>query len=437
MLHAMRTRGLQVDLGHFAKVEQEFTLEMERLEQEVSDIAGHYVNPGSGDQVSQFLFKELKLTQARPNFTVGGRESVENEVLVAIQHNHPVVAKLLLYKLYEKYRGTYARPIQRLAKRTKFGQWRVYPNLKDTRVPSGRFSCDEPNLLAQPNRTAQGRRLIEGFITDPGWVLLSVDESQIEPRTVAHRSQDPNMMGVYQNKEDIYSDFATAAFRLRDDRHQEGGKWHYPTVDKKAHRFPAKTCILASIYRVTNIGLLEQMPTLCQFCHQESAKHDASCLVFAPLWNEDNCQDLINSFYLKYGGIATMQRADDARVRAYGYTWDDWGRILHVAAVRSIHPWVVSAALREAGNMPIQGFACGTLKLVMAQVQQELTDVGMYGDVWYPLLPIHDEILSEVREDMAEEVGTYIADCFRQCVELRVPLDAEWATSPSWGTLVK
>jgi DNA polymerase-1 len=438
MLHAMRTRGLQVDLGHFATIEQEFTLEMERLTDEVSAIAGHYVNPGSGDQVSHFLFKEIGLKQARTAFTKSGdRESVENEVLVAIQHDHPVVAKLLLYKLYEKYRGTYARPIQRLAKRTAFGQWRVFPNLKDTRVPSGRFSCDEPNLLAQPNRTKAGRRLIEGFITDPGWVLLSVDESQIEPRTVAHRSQDPAMMAVYQQREDIYSDFATAAFALKDERHQVEGKWEYPTVDKKEHRFPAKTCILASIYRVTNTGLLEQMPTICEHCHQPSADHDPSCLLFKPLWNEDNCQDLINSFYLKYHRISAMQREDDKRVRQFTYTWDDFGRLLHVTAVRSVHPWVVSAALREAGNMPIQGFACGTLKLVMAQVQYELTEAGLYGDVWWPLLPIHDEILSEVREDMAEEVGAYIADCFKHCVELRVPLEATWATAASWGTLEK
>lgn len=439
MVHTMMERGIQIDPTHFERMAKTLTDDMARISDEVQAIAGHYINLGSGDQVSHFLFKELGLKQARQKLTKSkDRESVENEVLVAIQHVHPVVSKLLNYKEFEKLRGTYALPIPRLARRTSFGVWRLFPNLKTTRVPTGRFSCDNPNLLAMPNRTKRGRELLQGFITDPGWVILSVDESQIEPRTVAHRSQDPALMAVYQNREDIYSDFAIAAFSLPDTRHQdEKGKWQYPSVDKKEHRFPSKTCTLASIYRVTAIGLVEQMPVICKHCKRGGAEHDESCPQFEATWEEDNCQDIINSFYQKYYGITTMQREDDRRARKCAYVWDDWGRMMHTTAVRSVHEWVVSAALREAGNMPIQGFACGTLKLAMAQAHDELTDAGVLGDVYWPLLPIHDEILGEVREDYAADVGNYLADVFTNCVRLRVPLSAEWATAPSWGEIVK
>lgn len=439
MLHAMMTRGIQIDPDHFRQMERVLTDDMEQMTEEVKQVAGRYINLGSGDQVSQFLFKDLGIKQARQKFTKSGkRESVENDVLVAIQTEHPVVSKMLNYKEYEKLRGTYARPIPKLAKLID-GKWRLLPNLKDTRVPSGRFSCDEPNLLAMPNRTKRGRELLKGFITDPGWVMLSVDESQIEPRTVAHRSQDERLMGIYEEKEDIYSDFAIGAFKLDDRRHQdEKGKWQYPGVDKKQHRFPAKTCVLASIYRVTNKGLLEQMPVICRHCFADAAEHDAeTCPHFDPQWHEDNCQDIINAFYLRYGRISVMQRMDDERARKHTMVWDDWGRFLHVTAVRSIHPWVVSAALREAGNMPIQGFACGTLKLTMAAVMDDLIREKMYGGVWFPLLPIHDEILSECRADVAEEIGEHLTYRFKTCVELSVPLSAEWAQANTWGEIVK
>lgn len=440
MAHAMQTRGLQVDLSHFAKMETVLTQDMERITEEVRGIAGHYLNLGSPDQVSHFLFKELGLKQARSKFTpTGSRESVDKEVLVAVQHEHPAVAKIIEFKQIEKLRGTYVVPIPRLATKISHGIWRLFPHFKTTRVPSGRYAADDPNLLAMPNRTKRGREVCEGFITDPGWCYLSVDLSQIEPRTVAHRSEDPKLMEVYHNQEDIYSDFAIGAFRLPDKRFKDAEGWHYPGVDKKNHRFPSKTCTLASIYRVTSKGLVEQMPVVCTHCGVEAKDHQAeACLSgFRALWQEENCQDLINSFYLRYLRITNMQRMDDARAKRWAYIWDDWGRLMHTTAVRSVHPWVTSAALREAGNMPIQGFACGVFKLGMAESFDTLRAAQYYGDCWYPLLPVHDEILSECREDVAEEIGEHIAEVFRHTVRLRVPLDADYASAPTWGGIVK
>lgn len=438
MIHSMAQRGLQVDLDHFAKMERLLVDDMDRITEDVKAMTGHYVNIDSGDQVSDLLFKKLGLRQVRPKFTKSGdRESVENEVLVAIQHDHPVVPKLLNFKEYSKLKGTYVHPMPKLARRVRLGEWRMFPNFTTTRVPTGRFACKEPNLLAMPNRTARGREVCEGFITDSGWVYLSVDESQIEPRTVAHRSQDPALMSIYLNGEDIYSDFAIAAFHLPDTRYVDGDGWHYPGVDKKKHRFPAKTCILASIYRVTNVGLLEQMPTVCKHCFVESASHSSDvCPTFAPLWNEDNCQDIIHAFYKRYAGISEMQRMDDQRARKYGYVWDDWGRLCHGTGVRSVHEWVVQATLRELGNMPIQGFACGTLKLTMGQVQQDLESSGL-DELCHPLLPIHDEILFECRADVAEEMADLVESRFEQCVQLRVPIKASSAQSLNWGSLPK
>jgi DNA polymerase-1 len=435
MIAAMMQRGLRVDLSHFARMETILIDDMDRITEEVKQLTGYYINLDSGDQVSELLFKKLGLKQARPKLTKSGdRESVENEVLVAIQHDHPVVPKILNFKELSKLKGTYVSPMPKLARRVAHGEWRMFPNLGQNRVPSGRLNCKEPNLLAMPNRTARGRQICEGFITDEGWVYLSVDESQIEPRVVAHRSGDVGLRSIYFEEEDIYSDFAISAFRLPDQRHRDGTGWHYPGVDKKTHRFPSKTCILAAIYDVTNIGLLEQMPTVCKNCLKEATLHD--CEKFQPLWNEGNCQDILNAFYLRYPAITTMRARDHARARRYGYLWDEWGRILHVTAVRSVLEWVVSASLREAGNFPIQGTAQGTVKLVMAQVQDDLEEMSLL-DVCHPLLQIHDELLFECRADVADEIAAHVSHRFEHCVKLEIPIKASSAQSLTWGTLPK
>lgn len=440
MILHMCQRGLQVDLAHFARMEKVLVEDMDRITEEVKSLTGVYVNLDSGDQVSHLLFKVLGLKQARLKFTPSGdRESVENEVLVAIQHDHPVVPKILNFKELSKLKGTYVSPMPKLAKRTAFGVWRMYPKLGDTRVPSGRLNCKEPNLLAMPNRTPRGREVCEGFITDDGWEFLSVDESQIEPRVVAHRGQDPALMANYENEEDIYSDFAIFAFKLADTRYRDVEGWHYPGVDKKLHRFPSKTCTLASIYEVSNVGLLEQMPIVCKHCFKEATVHvseECPGPKFESLWGEDNCQDIINAFYQKYPGILTMRRQDHKRALKYGYVWDDFGRILHVVGVRSVLKWVVSAVLREAGNFPIQSTAQGTVKLTMAAVYDDMQAGGMF-DFAHPVLQVHDELLFEVRKDMREELAELVKWRFENCVRLTVPIKASAAWADSWGRLPK
>lgn len=437
MIARMSNTGLQTDLDHFAAMDRTLTDDMERNTEDVRSMTGYYCNLDSGDQVADLLFKKIGLKQARVKMTKSEkRESVEDEVLTAIQHDHPVVPKILEYKEFSKLRGTYVRPMPKLAQHVGFGVWRMMPKFTNTRVPSGRLSCKEPNLLAMPTRTERGREIRKGFIARPGWKYLSVDESQIEPRIAAHCSQDPGFISVYLNQEDIYSDFATAGFKLEDKRYKsESGKWKYPTVDDMEHRRPAKTCVLACIYDVTNVGLLEQMPIVCANCKLEATKH--TCNRFTPLWNENNCQDLLNAFYLKYPGILTDRKRNHRYAMRYAHIWDIWGRLLNVAAVRSSLDWIVAAALREVGNFPYQAGAQGTIKLTMAAVDDDFTYGGLYEEIVNPLLQVHDELLMECREDMVEEIGEHIKWRFETCVQLAVPIKANAVSAYNWGSLPK
>lgn len=440
MLCRMQQTGLQVDLSHFAKMDIKLTQGMEAITEEVKQLTGRYCNLDSGDQVADLLFKHLGIKQARVKLTKSGdRESVEDQVLTAIQHEHPVVGKVQDFKELSKLRGTYVRPMPKLARRVAFGVWRMFPNLKTTRVPSGRLACSDPNLLAMPARTDNGREVKEGFITRPGWKLVTIDESQIEVRIAAHRSKDPNLIRVYQNDEDIYSDYATGSFSLQDKRFYDEAahKWVYPTVDKLDHRRPSKTCVLAALYDVTAGGLLEQMPVICATCKKEATKHD--CGRFVSLWSENKCQDLLNAFYIQYPGIMRMRKMDHAYARKHGYVCDMWGRILHVAAVRSVLEWVVSAALREVGNFPMQAGSQGTIKLTMAAVDDDFDCAKMYGDVVNPLLQVHDELMFEAREDVAEEVASLVGYRFSTCVQFDtdVPIKTGWGMADNWGILEK
>jgi DNA polymerase-1 len=457
MISMMMEIGLPVNPDHFRRMGVGLDWDMERITEKVHSLTGYHINLNSPDQVSDLLFKKLGLKQIRPKFTKGGekkeaRESVEDEVLAAIQHTHEVVPLIQEFKHFSKLKGTYVEPILKLAKPRPTIPT-IYPNLGTTTVPSGRLNSWEPNLLAMPNRTARGRELCEGFIAPPGYVYVSVDESQIEPRLAAHLSLDENLIRIYENEEDIYSDFATKAFGLPDERWEcigfsnttKLGKvcdnkehishgWHYPTVHKKDHRFPAKTCTLASIYDVSPKGLLEQMPIVCATCGKEATKHD--CNNFVSLWDEAKCQKLITAFYTRYPGVMVDRKKNHAIAMKYGYVWDMWGRILHVQAVRCWLSWIVSAALREVGNFPYQAGAQGTIKLVMAIVHDEFVRDHIY-EICKPVLQIHDELLFLVKREFAQEIGELVAYRFENVCRLNVPIKAGVAIADTWGKLAK
>ena len=438
MIQSMRATGLMVDLSHFARMETELVRDMDNLTEQVHSMTGHYINLDSGDQVADLLFNKMKLKQARVKMTKSGdRESVEDEVLKAIQHEHPVVSLLQDYKELSKLLGTYVRPMPKLARRTKFGTWRMFPNLSHTRVPSGRLNCKDPNLLAMPTRTERGQEIRKGFIAEDGWCYLSVDESQIEVRVAAHRSGDENLIAVYEDEQDVYYDFATSAFKKEDKRYKDKDGWHYPGIDKNKERFPAKTCVLASIYDVTAGGLVEQLPVVCKHCSVGAKKHmEEGCSKFLAHWNENNTQDMINAFYLKYVGLMQMRKADHQTMMRKAMIWDDWGRILHVMAVRSVLEWVVSGALREGANFPIQSTAQGTVKITMGQVWEDLEEGGLL-EVAQPVLQVHDELLFVCREDVAEDIAKLVKYRFETCVQFRVPIKASSAIAANWGSLEK
>lgn len=418
-IEAATSIGIQVDVDHFHNLAHTFSLEMEEITENVRTQTGQYCNLGSPQQVSELLFKKLRLKQARKKLTTSGdRESSDSEVLDLIKHEHPVIPLILSHRECGKLKGTYCEPIIRYARKCSDNTFRLFQNFKHTRVPTGRYSMSEPNLLAIPARSERGRKIRNGFITKPGWKIVAVDMSQIEPRVAAHRCNSRQLIEIYENEADLYSEFALEAFKLDKTKYKnENGKWVYPAVHPDNHRFPSKTCVLASLYDVSAPGLLSQMP-------------------INKGWNEIKCQDLLNSFYLKFPEILQTRKIDHNRAKQHLMVWDMWGRILHTPGVKSALPYVVSESLRSLGNHPYQSGAAGILKLTMASTHALWEGCGLQ-EVIHPLLPVHDELIFETREDLASEWIATISREFEESVKLRVSIKCSGSSADNWGLLSK
>jgi DNA polymerase-1 len=404
MVTDMMANGMPTKPERFLALASEFGLHAEEAESEIAKLVGHYVNPASSKQVAELLFKTLRLRSRKKNKKTGD-DSTDQKYLEQMRGDHPVVGKILEWRKAKKLQTTYAEALPRLVD----SAGRIHPRIKTTRTSTGRLATAVPNLQNIPVRSKEGRAIRDCFIASPGCTFLSLDYSQIELRTLAHESRDPVMMEAYWNDEDIHSKTASLVFGI-------------PVADLHPynHRRPAKTCNFAVVYGITPEGLQDSLA-------REGADQS--------LWNLEKCTEFIAEWFKIYKGVRAYMQHQEEHARQHGYVKDLFGRIRRIPGVYSTIKSVVSGAIREAGNMPIQAGAQEIMKMAMADLTPVYRKWAAEGRVVRPIMQIHDDLLWEVEEGMVAEVYHVCKIMMENAVQLRVPVKADGKVGPVWGMM--
>ena len=128
-----------------------------RLEQEIYVDVGHEFNLGSPKQLEQVLFFELDLPKGRRTKT---GYSTDASVLEDLRPAHPMIDKLLEWRIYTKLRSTYVEALPSLIA----ADGRLHTTFHQAVAATGRLSSSDPNLQNIPIRTALGRRIRRAFV---------------------------------------------------------------------------------------------------------------------------------------------------------------------------------------------------------------------------------------------------------------------------------
>ena len=118
-----------------------------------------------------------------------------------------------------------------------------------------------------------------------------------------------------------------------------------------------------------------------------------------------------------------------ADAREIGYTETLYGRRRYIPELKSSNFNVRSGAERIALNTPIQGTAADLIKLAMIRVENALNE--KYPDAKL-LLQVHDELIVECPEGIAQEVAALVSREMENVASLSVPLTAEAKFGKSW-----
>lgn len=404
MLLDFERHGVLIDTAAAKRLGRTLDRTMEESAEETQRLAGKRFDVSSDEQYATILFEHLDLpTSGLKKTRKTQRPSVSAEELAKIEHLHPCISTRKTFKECQKLQGTYVRKLPRMLGR----DGRLRSDFLSTRTATGRLASKNPNIQNIPSRTAIGKEVKKLFVSQPGCLLVDLDYSQIELRCTAHVSGDPVMIDAYHRGDDLHWLTAEGVF----------GKPR-AELDKREHRLPCKTTNFSVIYGVTAAGLLSQLIA-------DGADRDH--------WDEPRTQDLIDGFGRTYERVPLMTEGFHQMCRDHKCVWDMWGRVRKLDAIRSVHEYVRSEALRQAGNMPIQGACAGLIKIAMPLVRELCLAFEAEGVICRPLMQVHDSLVFEVSE---EAVAYFIPEARRlmaSVAEWLVPIETSGDAGENWG----
>ncbi len=389
VLARMEEVGVKVDLDYLGEMARDLDKRIGVLETECYDLAGERLNLGSPTQLRVLLYEKLALKTKRRTKT---GLSTDARALVTLVDQHPFVSKLLEYRELSKLKNTYVDALPPLV---DADDGRIHTTYDQTVAATGRLSSTNPNLMNIPIRTELGRQIRRAFVPEDGHLLLSADYSQIELRVMAHLSQDPILLEVFANEEDVHTATACRIYDIDPD-----------DISTK-HR---------SVAKMVNYGLAYGMgaPGLAERLNVERVE----------------AEEIMDAYFEQFGGVADF--LDDVVKQAHrdGFTTTMFGRRRYLPELGSGNPRMRAIGERQALNAPIQGSAADIMKLAMIAVDRRIREEGVETEM---ILTVHDELVFEVPVGEREAAADLVEQEMTGVCDMKVPLAVDLSFGEDWA----
>ena len=389
VLARMEDVGIAVDRGELESLNTRLTAECVRLAAQLREVVGRDFNLNSPIQLRQILYEERGLSPTKRTKT---GLSTDAATLEKLRDEWPeFIDPLLQYREVEKLRSTYGEGL--LAEVASDG--RIHATFNQTVARTGRLSSDQPNLHNIPVRSDEGRQFRRAFVAAPGSTLLVADYNQIELRCIAHLAEDPGLVAAFTAGQDIHTATASRVFGVE------------PGDVTVRMRSTAKMISYGLAYGMEAYGLGQRLniPT------EEAAL-------------------ILNAYFDAFPNVRAYMERTVKEARMRGYTETLFGRRRPIPELSNSNYRIRQAGERQAMNAGIQGLAADIFKVALVRLDRALEDGGYASRI---VLQVHDEVLLEVPDAEQAAVGPLTVATMRGAAELRVPLEVNVASGPTWA----
>ena len=387
VLADMESDGIAVDEKVLSELEIEYKDKLKSYEEEIYDYAGYTFNINSTQQLSKLLFDDLGLKPGKKTKT---GYSTSADVLEKMRRDHPIIEAILNYRSMAKLISTYIDGFKPYIDRDS----RVRSTFRQNVTATGRISSTEPNLQNIPVRSDEGRKLRKVFVAGPGKTLIDADYSQIELRVLAALSQDRTMIDSFKAGLDIHRKTAS----------EVTGKDIGQVSDLERSR--AKAVNFGIIYGISDYGLSQDLG----ISRKEAGEY-------------------IETYKNTYPQIKKYMSDIVEKANEQGYVETYYGRRREIPELKSKNWNIRQFGERIALNTPIQGTAADIIKLAMIRVDDM---VKKYGDKAKLVLQIHDELIVEADQEIAEDLAVEMEKIMEGVSQFDLALPADTNIGKSW-----
>jgi DNA polymerase I len=391
VLARMEATGVALDLAALDVLDRDFRAEIGRLGEGIYADVGHEFNLGSPKQLEQVLFFELNLPKGKRTKT---GFSTDASVLEELRPAHPMIDKLLEWRVYTKLRSTYVEALPTLMA----SDGRLHTTFHQAVASTGRLSSSDPNLQNIPIRTELGRKIRRAFVAGaPDLVLLTADYSQIELRILAHVSGDEHLKDAFARGADIHRETAARVLQKAPEDISHGER---------------------SMAKMVNFGLAYGMSDFGLASRANIPRAEA--------------QAFINSYFAAYSGISYYMMEIKEQAKRQGWVETLLGRKRQIPELNASNPALRGAGERMAINMPIQGTAADIQKIAMIRVDERVRTAGLRARL---LLSVHDELLFETPRDEVDALAAVVRETMEGALPLTVPLIVDVKVGDDWESM--
>ena len=382
--------------------------------------------------------------------------------------NNPLADIILDYRAVDKLLSTY---IDKLPNCVNPNDGKIHCSFNQYGADTGRFSSSDPNMQNIPSHNKDIRKM---FVASDGYVLMSSDFSQQEPKCLAalcRKDGDSQMYDTFMQGKDLYSEIASKAFNKSYENCLEFNPDGTTNKDGKERRTQAKSILLGVLYGRGTASIGEQLH--CTAEKAEAIKNSVFKGFPAIKKFEQESLDFAyeNGYVTTIGG--RKRRLPELLLDEYEFKWVDapktddvldfdgevdmevpdeicdkyWKKVHRVSpkgkrrifeeANEKDGVWIIdngakiADSTRQCVNSRIQGSAADLTKLAMIELynSEELKKLG-----FRLLIQVHDEVIAECPKENMEECSRLLAETMSKAAErlLEMPIKCDVTVTREW-----
>jgi len=397
-----------------------------------------YINISSKSQLADLCFNYLGINPISQ--TRKGTDQFNDDLIEELAKDWTWAAKLRDYNKLTKINSAY---IDRFLDGNENGRYYWY--FKQHGTTSGRFSsdCQQMPRVLEPGEVSdlvlKHNNILRSFIkAEEGRKLIICDQSSLEPRVFASVSNDPSLINVFIDNEDLYSRVAIQAFKLKG----MSAKKDDPNYVKKVRpelRQRAKSIALAIPYGA-------------------GAWQIGQSLGIKP----EQAQVLIDGYLEGFPELAKWMSDSELRAKTFGFVKSKTGRIRHLDKVKKIYERMEDTlldpreffrlkktmrndqemkklqmirmeyknGLNNCKNFQIQSLAASIMNRSAIAIHKRFKEEGLDAHI---MLQIHDEFVINANDNCVHRAAEITKECMETTVQIATGLIAEPNIAENFG----